>query len=133
MPDRVNSILSARITALLKDLPAMKKIRCCLVLLLVATNMLYAINAFAGPSISEPGVISENVDSLRCGDHLVELGETQLEVVHQCGMPDVRDSYFVYTGTLDRWTYNLGPRDFIYVFTFLNGMLRNIRETDRGF
>jgi hypothetical protein len=111
----------------------MKKLPNRVAFLIVAMNIIYALNAWAGPSVSGPGVISENVDSIRCGDHLVQLGETQLEVVHQCGMPDVRDSYYVYTGTMDRWTYNLGPKDFIYVFTFLNGMLRNIRETDRGF
>ncbi|MGC9196074.1 MAG: DUF2845 domain-containing protein [Syntrophobacteraceae bacterium] len=111
----------------------MKRILSCLAFLFVAMNIFYTPDAWAAPSVSGPGVISENIDSLRCGDHLVQLGETQLQVVHQCGLPDVRDSYFVYTGTMDRWTYNMGPKDFIYVFTFLNGMLRNIRETDRGF
>ena len=37
--------------------------------------------------------MSEDLDSLRCGNHLVQIGETQLQVFHQCGFPDVKDSY----------------------------------------
>ncbi len=104
----------------------MKKIRKSLVSSVIAMMVSIPLQARAG-------LMPERVDSLRCGVHLVQLGETQMQVLHQCGQPDVRDSYFVESGGLDRWTYNLGPKDFIYVFTFLNGELRQIMQTDRGF
>lgn len=100
--------------------------------------LLTAAVMIAFPSSAEAWIPLEDLDSLRCGDHLVQLGETQLEVFHQCGQPDDEASYPYYgffgpVGNLEKWTYNRGPEDFIYVFIFLNGQLKHIRQTDRGF
>ena len=48
-------------------------------------------------------------------------------------VPRCQGLLLVENGGLDKWTYNMGPKDFIYVFTFFNGELRHIRQTDRGF
>ena len=81
---------------------------------------------------------SERVDSLRCGPHLAQVGEPQLEVLHQCGQPSAKESYPYYghsgyDGTVEKWTYNRGPEDFIYDFTFMDGQLVDITRMGRGF
>ncbi|MDR3555619.1 MAG: DUF2845 domain-containing protein [Syntrophobacteraceae bacterium] len=93
----------------------------------------FVVVIFFFPVCSVASIMSETLDSLRCGDHLAQRGETELQVLHQCGLPDLSNSYYVGGGTLDKWTYNMGPKDFIYVFTFLNGELRNILQTERGY
>lgn len=104
----------------------MKRVRNVLLSLVVATVIFL-------PPAARAQIMSQNLDSLRCGDQLVQLGQTQLQVVHLCGAPEISDSYYVLNGSLDRWTYNMGPEDFIYVFTFMNGELQDIEQTDRGF
>jgi len=81
---------------------------------------------------------SQKVDSLRCGAHLAQLGEPQLKVLDQCGEPTAKESYPYYghsgiDGTVEKWTYNRGPDDFIYDFTFLDGRLVEIKQLGRGF
>jgi hypothetical protein len=81
---------------------------------------------------------SESVDSLRCGTHLAQVGETQLKVLYQCGEPSAKASYPYYghsgvDGTVEKWTYNRGPDDFIYDFTFMDGRLEDIKRLGRGF
>jgi len=81
---------------------------------------------------------AERVDSLRCGTHLAQVGESQLEVLHQCGQPSAEGSYPYYghsgyDGTVTKWTYNRGPDDFIYDFTFMDGQLVAIKRLGRGF
>lgn len=85
------------------------------------------------PPIATASVMSEYLDSLRCGNHLVQIGEAKSEVLRQCGLPDASDAYLDVSGTLEKWTYNFGVNDFIYVFSFYNGELKLIRQTDRGF
>lgn len=94
---------------------------------------LVAAIIFFLPLSAGASIMSESLDSLRCANHLVQLGETQVQVLHQCGFPDIKDSYPAENGSFDKWTYNMGPKDFIYVFTFFNGELRHIEQTDRGF
>ncbi|MGC8494189.1 MAG: DUF2845 domain-containing protein, partial [Syntrophobacteraceae bacterium] len=96
----------------------MKRVRNVLFSLVAVTFIVFF------PPAVRAQIMLENLDSLRCGDQLVELGQTQLEVVHLCGAPEISDTYYVVNGSLDRWTYNMGPEDFIYVFTFMNGQLR---------
>ena len=104
----------------------MNRVRKTLLILVIAIISCFPLSARAA-------VMSEELGSLRCGNALVQIGETQLQVMHECGLPDARDSYFGGNGGLDKWTYNRGPEDFIYVFTFYNGELKYIKETDRGF
>ena len=104
----------------------MNPIRKTLPLLVAATMIFFPFTAWAQ-------IMSADLDSLRCGDHLVRLGETSLQVFHQCGPPDDGYSHPEESGGLEKWTYNMGPYDFIYVFTFFNGELHLIKRTDRGF
>ena len=77
-------------------------------------------------------VQAEPLQTLRCGVDLAQTGETQLEVLHKCGEPDARSSYPSYYG-VEKWTYNRGPYDFVYNFTFINGRLDQISQLGRGY
>jgi hypothetical protein len=93
----------------------------------------------SGPLIAGAATRPENVDSLQCGIDYVHPGDTQREVLQQCGPPDAKFShpnYGRYGGTnpnLERWTYNFGSEDCVYDFMFRNGQLEDIKRIGRGF
>jgi uncharacterized protein DUF2845 len=73
-------------------------------------------------------------DGLRCGDRLVSVGETQSDVAAKCGQPTRAETRHEqsYTrcgtmrGTVDFWTYDRGPGDFVRTLTFRQGLLRDV-------
>jgi hypothetical protein len=80
---------------------------------------------------------------LRCNSGLIMLGESKLEVVSKCGEPVSKDttdrrvpgsssSNPAYI-TVEEWTYNFGPYDFIHVLEFQGTTLKAIRRGARGF
>ena len=79
---------------------------------------------------------------LRCkSGGLIMLGESKLEVVSKCGEPNSKSTSErwvpgsrppVYT-TIEEWTYNFGPRDFIHTLEFQGSSLKAIKRGDRGF
>jgi hypothetical protein len=79
-------------------------------------------------------------DVLQCGNRLVQLGETTGEVELKCGDPAFRDRRTEARGandqlstvTIETWTYNLGPHDFIRTLTFVDTRLRNIETGGYG-
>jgi hypothetical protein len=77
-------------------------------------------------------------DSLRCKSGLVMLGESKLEIVSKCGEPASKDTSerrapgHKYV-TIEEWTYNFGPSDFIHVLEFEGSTLKAIKRGDRGF
>jgi hypothetical protein len=81
----------------------------------------------------------KNLPGLQCGIDYVQPGETQEEVLQQCGPPDAGFSNPDYgrhgeaNPNLERWTYNRGPEDFVYDFMFRNGQLEDIERIGRGF
>ena len=71
-----------------------------------------------------------------CTGGIVSIGDTAGEVLNKCGEPATRsqrerkvvekDSYdsgkkVVITVNVDDWTFNFGPNQFQYQFTFENG------------
>jgi hypothetical protein len=76
--------------------------------------------------------------SLRCGGRLVKEGDSTAEVQMKCGEPTTRDRRIeLFDGawssvTIDEWTYNLGPNDFVRILTFVNGILRRIETGEYG-
>lgn len=90
-----------------------------------------------------------NCPGFRCGDELVSIGDTKGRVLIQCGPPThkettsvksrERDASYEAGSTLqgktkvatrktktervERWYYNCGANDFIYVLTFEGGIL----------
>ena len=100
------------------------------------------------------------VDSMRCDSKLVMIGETKVEVASKCGEPTLREK-ITHSTTVkksgkksgqksskksggggskseersrvdEQWTYDLGPRDFIYTLTFEGVELKSIGRGGRG-
>ena len=81
--------------------------------------------------------------SLRCKSGLIMLGETKIEVLSKCGEPGSKStvdrkvagssSSRVLYVTVEEWTYNFGPRDFIYTLEFQGSKLIGINRGERGF
>lgn len=88
-----------------------------------------------------------HAESLRCGDRLVNVGDTKYEVLHRCGQPDYREhlppygvekryspyeKHHFYVDE-EEWFYNFGSNRFVKILTFRNGYLRDIRQGGYGF
>jgi hypothetical protein len=92
------------------------------------------------------------VTALQCDNKYISVGSFRDEVLDRCGPPSMSDSwqeqrpvgaYVLYYGqyggiqsifvTIDRWTYNLGPRQFMQILTFENGKLIKIKSGKYGY
>ena len=72
--------------------------------------------------------------AFRCGALLVREGETPVEVRGKCGEPSSQERRVACGGpTIDQWTYNLGPNDFLQILTFRNGRLEMIEAGSYGY
>ena len=62
--------------------------------------------------------LSAHAMSLRCGTALIQVGDSKLKVMRNCGEPMYRD---IISGALDsrveEWIYQRSSRDFPYVLT----------------
>jgi hypothetical protein len=92
-------------------------------------------------------------EALRCEHRLVSWGDSSAEVLFKCGSPtlqqqrdeeiEIFEPVFVEGKKLlvtrrvmipvDVWTYNFGPNELIYVLTFRNDRVVNIRTRDYGY
>jgi hypothetical protein len=81
-------------------------------------------------------------NTLRCGNRLVIVGETKVDVLAKCGQPlfseivgedHIRTPYGDQIRTVEEWTYNFGATDFLYVLTFKGGRLVKIQQGERGY
>ncbi len=79
-------------------------------------------------------------DGMRCGNRLVELGETTGEIAGKCGAPAVQSarteprkdaSGVVVYISVDEWTYRGGEGDFPRLLTFENGKLVSVVARSR--
>jgi hypothetical protein len=83
--------------------------------------------------------------AFRCnnGKYVVSIGAQKSEIQAQCGTPDKQEKvevsargtyidgvYIARAQYRDKWYYNCGDNDFIYVFTFENDIL--IEEGNEG-
>jgi hypothetical protein len=92
-----------------------------------------------------PAVVSAD-DGLRCGEWLVVSGAGQAEVAAKCGPPtdvatrherrSVRGLTFLHGGTfrcsVDVWTYDRGPTEFVRTLTFADGVLETVAVGNYG-
>jgi hypothetical protein len=95
----------------------------------------------------------------RCGGRLVSTGDTKTEVLAKCGEPETVDEAIVETGVVGRpkkgvtepsqrkrtkvgttstrsietWTYNFGPSQFMKILTFEGSVLKRIDDGDYGY
>jgi hypothetical protein len=83
-----------------------------------------------------------SADTFRCpSGEFVAKGDLIGEVAVRCDKPTVTTQRDVPQATVggkvqyiavEEWTYNMGPRDFIYTLIFRNGVLAEIRSGGRG-
>ncbi len=79
-------------------------------------------------------------DGLRCGEWLVEKGASQAVVVAKCGTPTRADTrqehartrYGWRSCTIDSWTYDRGPSDFVRTLEFKDGVLATVDVGNYG-
>lgn len=83
--------------------------------------------------------------TMRCQKGIVSINDTIPEVLGKCGPPAFQDrrqetrasgplygrSYDV--TTVDDWTYNFGPQEFMYQLIFHNGRVSRIISRDQGY
>ncbi len=91
--------------------------------------------------------------SLRCGNRLVSVGDTKLDLLGRCGRPTLSDAREVertrYAGegarhapgtfvatvdvvTIEEWSYDLGKDAFVHVVTLEGGRVRGIARRGYG-
>ncbi|MFQ5757276.1 MAG: DUF2845 domain-containing protein [Acidiferrobacterales bacterium] len=66
------------------------------------------------------GVTDVFAASMRCGTHIVNVGDTELTVIKKCGPPTHAQG--------NRWYYDRGPSRFLKIVVFGNGKVLFIRE-----
>jgi hypothetical protein len=86
--------------------------------------------------------------TMRCKNDLAQVGDAKAAVLQKCGEPVLKDSFCkpverpANPGTpqpvvnnvcesVDEWTYNPGPGQFMTIVRFESGMLKSIRYGDR--
>jgi len=90
--------------------------------------------------------------TLRCGNQLAAEGASKSDVLMRCGEPMAKESRTETVGektstrneqggstqehtvqkTIEEWTYNFGPRHFMQVVVFENGLLVDVRSAGYG-
>lgn len=96
--------------------------------------------------LCQPGTLAaQQSGTLFCRNGIVSINDTIPDVLRKCGPPAFQDrreesrasgprydrSYE--TITVDTWTYNFGPREFMYELTFRNGRVAKIESLDQGY
>lgn len=101
--------------------------------------------SFSGPRYGSPGG-----SSLRCGRHLVNIGDFKSEVYDLCGEPQSIDTHTRLVGSkfrfpnrtidiqqydevrVEEWIYKFGNKRFRQYLRFENGRLVEIKSLDRS-
>lgn len=88
---------------------------------------------------------SVNADSISCDGGIISNGDTAVDLIMKCGQPEWKDSHAeevvdrldrdvkrrTYI-TVEEWTYNFGPRQFLRIVTIRNGVISGIRTGQYG-
>ena len=75
------------------------------------------------PAIGWTQQIPNSQDTMSCGDGFVQIGDTEADVLEQCGEPTLREG--------DRWTYDRGPGRFLEILNFGEGVILSITQGPR--
>lgn len=80
--------------------------------------------------------ITKNVQAFRCGSELVGRGNSVLSLRAKCGAPGYKD-YAVEKingrwESVEKWSYNCGANDFIYVLTIIGSRIVSEDTAGRG-
>jgi hypothetical protein len=88
-----------------------------------------------------------NAETLKCPGGLVSTGDQRIDLLAKCGEPDARDSHAEEVTqyatndlkrksaitTVDDWTYNFGPGQFLRIVTIKNGTISAIKTGNYGY
>lgn len=77
---------------------------------------------------------------LRCGNGTVRAGDSELSLVKTCGEPTLKKTESVpyrvgkrvHQKDYEKWYYNRGRNDFIYIITIDAGKIQRIETGERG-
>jgi hypothetical protein len=96
----------------------------------------YDLLRFEGGRLASPGI--------RCGEHLVEAGDTMAVVLQRCGAPRSRDSAGLLAESpgpaapaptsevlLEQWVYDRGPGQLLSIVTLRGGRITAIEDGPR--
>ncbi len=90
-------------------------------------------------------------DSLRCEGGIVSVGDSKLDLLGKCGQPTLREAQEEERSrtqvdaagrtlggrstvvTVERWTYNFGPRAFVQYVTLEGGRIRAVERGSYGY
>jgi len=97
-----------------------------LIRLLAFLIVLLFVASFANCALAD-----ENESSLRCGTGVVQLGDSSMTVLSECGPPMQKEN--LGGEPLEIWVYNRGSTGFMYRLKFREGSLVQIIRGDRGF
>jgi hypothetical protein len=95
--------------------------------------------------------VGARADSLRCDGGLVSVGDSKLDLLGKCGAPTLREAQAEARSliqvdaagrglagrtsavTVERWTYNFGPRSFVQYVTLEGGRILAIERGSYGY
>jgi hypothetical protein len=97
--------------------------------------------AFLEVFFSVPFPATCAADSLRCGNDVVQTGDSELTLIKVCGQPTLKKTETVpyrvggkvLYKDIERWHYNRGRNDFIYIMTIEGGKIVSIETGERGY
>ena len=84
-------------------------------------------------------------DSISCDRGIVSSGDTAVDLIMRCGQPEWKESHQeeitdrfdpglkqrIYI-TVEEWTYNFGPQQFLRIVTLRNGVVAGLRTGQYG-
>ena len=90
--------------------------------------------------------VNVHAATLDCANGIVSTDDSRVDLLMKCGEPDAKDSHdeeltekpdpttkrktFI---TIEDWTYNFGPTQFVRIVTLRNGKIANIRSGNYGY
>jgi hypothetical protein len=93
--------------------------------------------------------VEAHADSIRCSGGIVSVGDSKIDLLGKCGQPALREirhgerSRFVYglqsaggrrvDVSVETWSYDFGPRQFIQIVTLENGRVAAIERGSYGY
>jgi len=114
---------------------------------LIAAAVVFAIAFLAHPAGGAGQALAED-PVFRCGGETVSVGDSRYTVQKICGKPSRNESVTKgsrdkkkqprgdtsgsSSGKLQKWTYDRGYGDYVYVLTFANDKLKKIEKSGRG-
>lgn len=101
----------------------------------------YLVGLTAAALLSSCPAFAVESGSMRCERGIVSPGNVMAEVVAKCGDPTFTtrhqesrgDRERFWTVTVEEWTYNFGPNQFMYNLVFENGRVVRIDSLDWGY